>query len=134
MRCAIAAYTNARKSLRSGDNPELLAAALNNRAFAHAVMAMVERKPELRLLVRRELRAAAHASREKNLFKVEFRAPKIAKLNLEMLVRKNRARHMRGAGKGNHVARPEKVKKGNRKPRPHKVKGEKRQKAADEIQ
>jgi len=99
MACAIEAYTNVRRSLRAGDNPELLAAALNNRAVAHAIVQLVERRPELKRLIRRELRTAAHAAREKNLFKVEFLAPKIAKLNLEMLERKSRTRLGRSAQK-----------------------------------
>ncbi len=86
LRCAIEAYTRARKFLRAGDNPELLAAALNNRAIAQSIQSVVSRSKGLRRMVKRGFKAAAFTIKERNLYGVTYRAGKIARANLRMVL------------------------------------------------
>lgn len=83
LHCAIDAYTQARRMAGAkGDNPELLAAALNNRAVAHALLLLVEDRAALMPLIKRELQTAADSAHDRNLFSIRYRAAAIARANL----------------------------------------------------
>lgn len=98
LECAIRSYTQARRFIGRGDNPELLAAALNNRAVAQAILGQFAKPRTSRKLVKNTLRAAVGTLKERNLYGVSFRAAKIARANLKA-VRGGALSRIRGKGK-----------------------------------
>ncbi len=80
--CAIRAYTRARELLRYHENPELLAAILNNRAFVHFLIGWMEHRSDLKETALVELKVAAQLERIKNPFGYRYRAVDLAKRNL----------------------------------------------------
>lgn len=83
--CAIESYTRARAMLRYGDNPELLAAVLNNRAFAKAMLAQVRPEAVQIKSIRQDLQLANKTNGQPNLFNVQYRAALVAKRNKKNL-------------------------------------------------
>jgi len=63
--CAITYFTRARRFIRRGESPELLAAILNNRGVAHFLSYMFEMKKPLRRQALREFRSASKIASKK---------------------------------------------------------------------
>ncbi len=88
LECALDAYDKARSYLRFGDNPELLAAILNNRAVALYTKGVYLGKPLYRSLALKNLSAATDTLKHPNLFGIKYRVGKIALMNTKTLSRK----------------------------------------------
>jgi hypothetical protein len=126
LECAIRSYTQARRFIGRGDNPELLAAALNNRAVAQAILGQFGRPRSSRALVKHTLRVAVASLKEPNLYGVPFRAAKIARANLKAIRAgalnrtRRKGERMRGVGRrgdlrrGPGVSTPHKARRAQR--------------------
>ena len=95
LRCAIDFYSRARLLLRYGDNPELLAAILNNRGFAHFVLGSKEGQPALRKLALKEFLVAARLGRIRNPYGFKYAATGVARKNFEVVRHRQKKKHVR---------------------------------------
>lgn len=66
LRCAVNYFTRARRFIRKGESPELLAAVLNNRGVAHFLSYMLLNKKPLRRQALREFRTASKLAYKKS--------------------------------------------------------------------
>ncbi|RIL11826.1 MAG: hypothetical protein DCC75_01595 [Proteobacteria bacterium] len=94
--CAISSYDTALRFLRPGDNSDLFAAALNNKAVALAGKAAFHNKKKNKARMQKALRVAIKARRQRNTLGVPQTAVKTAKYNLRSVKAKGRTRKGKG--------------------------------------
>ena len=86
LKCALRAFKKASSFLRFGDNAELRAAIFNNTGVALFLQSILEYDLKLRKLAKKKFRIAFRLKFKPNQFGVDYRAGKVARMNLKRVI------------------------------------------------